>query len=489
MPLIPIAGKSIWKNPPIITICLILINCFVFFFIQSGDTNREIEAESFYFESHLAEIELPEYIQYLNGMEKEQPKIPELSKLREDKIVELHWRMMFDKEFLDRLKNDAVVTPKDPHYGEWKNLRNDYERRLSKVVSNTYAFTPGAPSVFTMFTSMFLHGSSGHLIGNMIFLWLSGCLLETGLRRSFFCFTYLFTGLCSTLLHWSFHINSMVPCLGASGAISGLMGALAVLYGWRKIRVFVNLGFYFNYIKIPAILLLPVWIGSELYPLFFSGDSHIAYFAHIGGLISGAAISFVNLKWIRAVTLESLEDETEDRIPNLVEKALTHVEKLEMEKGAKLLEDALAMEPENKTVMVHLYNVRKMAPEKPEFHIISQKLISYLVQNTNEVDNIIKIFTEYKKRAGGVKLPPDIYLKISTMFIEAGKMKNAEGILARLLKNQPRLPGLSTAVHKLAKGYKTAGFSQKYEQCLKILCNKFPETTEAAMAKKVLSSG
>lgn len=487
MLLIPLTGKNTWKNPPVVTICLILINCFVFFSFQSNDTNKQVEAETFYFESRLAEIELFRYVHYLNNNRGDQ--IPDIDRLKEDEIFELHRQMRRDKRFLNLLENDEIIAPQDSVYSEWKTLRRKYEYFLSKVVTHTYGFTPGAPSFVTLITYMFLHGSLGHLIGNMIFLWLSGCMLEMGTSRLLYSLTYLVTGIFSALFFWIFNLSSMIPLVGASGAIAGLMGAFSLLFGRKKIRVFLSLGFYFNYVKTPAILLLPLWVGNECYQLFFSGESSVAYIAHIGGLISGAGISLANLKWIRAVNTESLEDEAEDRVPGLVEKALTHVENLEMEKGAKLLEDALATDPDNKAVMIHLYNVRKMAPEKPEFHTISRKLISHLIQNTSDAENITKTFTEYKKLAGGTKLPPDIYLKISTLFVDTGKVQNAEGILARLLKRQPGLPGLSTAVFKLAQGFKTTGSSQKHEKCLRIICSKFPESAEAAVAKKALASG
>jgi membrane associated rhomboid family serine protease len=488
MLLIPLTGKNTWKNPPLVTICLILINILVFFIFQSNDTNRQVAAEKYYFESGLAEVELVKYIDYLNNGGENQTSFPDIDRLKEEKIIKLHWQMRRDKRFLSLLRRDEIVTPQDPEYTEWKAHREGYENLLSKVITNTYGFTPGAPSFITIITYMFLHGSFGHLIGNMIFLWLCGCMLEMGTSRLLYSLTYLTTGVFAAAFFWIFNLNSMIPLVGASGAIAGLMGAFSLLFGRKKIRIFFSLGFYFNYVKAPAILLLPLWIGNEIYQLFFSGESSVAYIAHIGGLISGAAISLANLKWIRAVNIDPLEDETEDMISTLVEKALTHVEKLEMDKGSKLLEDALAMDPKNKTVMVHLYNVRKLSPTSPDFHSISRKLISHLIQTTDNAENIMKTFTEYKNLAGGAKLPPDLFLKLCTLFIDTGKIKNAEGILARLLEKRPELPGLSTAVFKLAQGYKTTGFPQKHEKCLKIICSKFPGTAEAAMAKEVLSS-
>jgi len=77
---------------------------------------------------------------------------------------------------------------------------------------------------------MFLHGGFGHLLGNMIFLWLVGCMLEMGCGRGFYSAAYIVTGLCSVILFWSVYPKSTMPLIGASG----LMGAFTVLYGRKR---------------------------------------------------------------------------------------------------------------------------------------------------------------------------------------------------------------------------------------------------------------
>ena len=116
---------------------------------------------------------------------------------------------------------------------------------------------------------MFLHGSVSHLIGNMIFLWLVGCILEYGMGRRYYPVLYILGGLIAVLLYFAVKHTSIVPLVGASGAIAGLMGAFGVIFGRERVRIFLSLGFYFNYFKVRAIYLLPLWVGNELYQLFF----------------------------------------------------------------------------------------------------------------------------------------------------------------------------------------------------------------------------
>ena len=118
----------------------------------------------------------------------------------------------------------------------------------SQLTSLQYGFIPNQKSLLTSFTYMFMHGSTGHLLGNMIFLWIVGCMLEMGLGRLQYTVLYIIGGLFAVWLFWLIYMNSTIPLVGASGAIAGLMGAFAMLFGKRRVKIFFSLGFYFNYL-------------------------------------------------------------------------------------------------------------------------------------------------------------------------------------------------------------------------------------------------
>ena len=151
---------------------------------------------------------------------------------------------------------------------------------------------------------MFLHGGWDHLLGNMIFLWLAGCLLEQGCGALVLALVYLGGGLCAAGLFLGTLPGQTISTLvGASGSIAGIMGAITTLYGMQRIKIFLMLGFYFNYLRVPAMLLLPLWIGYELFNnLQYGETNNVAYMAHVGGLLGGAAIGFV-LRHFLAVKL------------------------------------------------------------------------------------------------------------------------------------------------------------------------------------------
>lgn len=147
------------------------------------------------------------------------------------------------------------------------------------------------PVWLTLITSMFMHGGFAHLGGNMLYLWIFGDNLEDRLGHVRYFFFYLLCGIIASLSHvfsnYIFGENDLIPSLGASGAISGVMGGYLLLFPTRRVTVF----FIFLLIKLPAFVVLGSWILLQLANgtgyLGGSEASGIAYVAHIGGFIAG----------------------------------------------------------------------------------------------------------------------------------------------------------------------------------------------------------
>ena len=155
--------------------------------------------------------------------------------------------------------------------------------------------TVGEDWPVTAFTSMFMHGSWDHLLGNMLFLWIFGNNIEDTVGRVRFLFFYLLAGLAATALQtfvtlqYATNQEAMIPNLGASGAISGLLGAYILLYPGGKVLTLILPIFF---IEIPAFLYLGVWFLFQLWDGGLSlahpqAGGGVAYFAHIGGFVFG----------------------------------------------------------------------------------------------------------------------------------------------------------------------------------------------------------
>jgi membrane associated rhomboid family serine protease len=145
-----------------------------------------------------------------------------------------------------------------------------------------------------LFTSMFLHGGWLHLLGNMWFLWLFGNNIEDSMTRLRFLVFYLLCGVAAALAQVLADPRSVVPMVGASGAISGVMGAYLVLFPRVRVFTMVPLGFYATSVALPAWVMLIYWMVIQLVSQAASTlraqQGGVAYWAHIGGFAAGVAL-------------------------------------------------------------------------------------------------------------------------------------------------------------------------------------------------------
>ena len=139
----------------------------------------------------------------------------------------------------------------------------------------------------TIYSSMFLHSGLGHLAGNMLYLWIFGNNIEDVLGKFRFIIFYLICGTLASMGHIFTDLQSNIPMVGASGAISGILGAYLVLFPFARVKTLVFLGFFITIVRVPAIILLVIWMLVQVFSGVVAGDGGIAWFAHIGGFIAG----------------------------------------------------------------------------------------------------------------------------------------------------------------------------------------------------------
>ncbi|MCE2721393.1 MAG: rhomboid family intramembrane serine protease [Dolichospermum sp.] len=153
----------------------------------------------------------------------------------------------------------------------------------------------------TLFTSQFLHGGWWHLISNMIYLWVFGNNIEDRLGHLKYLFFYLTCGALAALCQWFIGINSIIPSLGASGAISGVLGAYLIWFPSARITTLIFLGFFITTINVPALVIIGIFFIQNLISGFASLQTAanmsvetggVAYWAHLGGFIVGMIFAF-----------------------------------------------------------------------------------------------------------------------------------------------------------------------------------------------------
>jgi membrane associated rhomboid family serine protease len=156
-----------------------------------------------------------------------------------------------------------------------------------------YGVIPARFRPATLLTSMFLHGGWSHIVGNMLFLWAFGKSLEDAMGHTKFLFFYLICGIAAGIMHVVFNFYSPMPTVGASGAIAGVMGAYLVKFPRAHIHTLIFVLFFLTTADIPAAFILVYWFLMQLFSGYGSiahthvTDSGVAWFAHIGGFITG----------------------------------------------------------------------------------------------------------------------------------------------------------------------------------------------------------
>ena len=172
------------------------------------------------------------------------------------------------------------------------------EPLLQQFVAN-YALIPAWFSVPALFTSQFLHSGWMHIISNMLYLWIFGDYVVDRLGHVRFLLFYLGAGAAAAVLQTLFDPFSSIPMVGASGAIAGVMGTYFVLYPYSRVLTAVFLIIFFDIVEIPAVFFLGLWFLLQLLSGVGSlatssaGGGGIAFWAHIGGFVTGVMIGLV----------------------------------------------------------------------------------------------------------------------------------------------------------------------------------------------------
>lgn len=196
---------------------------------------------------------------------------------------------------------------------------NDFN--LTDKIIKTFGFVPAyimnldPTAVPTLFTAMFLHGNLLHLIGNMLFLFIFGRKVETQLDMQNYIAFYLISGVTAGMAHAIIDPTSPIPVIGASGAISGLLGAFLIYNYKARIRLipdplllFVMVRYLSRLtIRVPAWIFLPVWFVIQLVEGLKPEHSGVAFWAHIGGFLMGATMAVVVYRYIPKDRFQTLQ--------------------------------------------------------------------------------------------------------------------------------------------------------------------------------------
>lgn len=169
------------------------------------------------------------------------------------------------------------------------------EKRIERLFQ-VLGIVPAHLNLFSLITHQFLHGGLLHLISNMWALWIFGDNIEDRMGHSRFFIFYILCGVCAGIIHTITQLGSEVPCVGASGAISGVLGAYMLLYPGARLLCLIPIIFYPYFVEMPAFLFGGIWFILQLLNGFIVMASKedvagVAWWAHIGGFFAGIFLS------------------------------------------------------------------------------------------------------------------------------------------------------------------------------------------------------
>lgn len=163
------------------------------------------------------------------------------------------------------------------------------------LIPNRFMTDVSVGNILNIFTSMFMHAGVGHIVGNMLYLWIFGDNVEDAMGKGRFFTFYLLGGIVASFTHIATNPTSQIPTVGASGAIAAVLGAYLVLYPRQRVLTIIPLGFFMRLTMLPASLVLGMWFVLQ----FFQGlmtlggpdVGGVAFWAHIGGFVCGVLLA------------------------------------------------------------------------------------------------------------------------------------------------------------------------------------------------------
>lgn len=475
MLLMPYLRQVVRPSIPVGVVLLVAINVLVFFGFQHRDEGRYQIAFDYYEHSILAKLEPAAYLDFLKqqGQDKQRARF---EKLQQTANLPYAVRVMEDDaEFMRALRAGQIVRPEHPDYGQWRQARQHYDGVTASITVERYAFKTDRPSLLTAFTHQFLHGDTGHLVGNMVVLVLIAPAVEALLGTPLFLLVYLVGGLGAVGAHWLI-AGGGSGLVGASGAISAAMGAFAVLLRWRRIPFFYFVVVYFDIVRAPALLALPIWVANEVLQLLWFGDQHVAYGAHIGGLITGGLLAWPLMRRAESRFLEEAGADGGEVRPDpaqLLQHYLARARRLmrdnAFEPARQAYAQAAAYAGDDMAVWRECFNVVKLAPASREFHQVVRGLLRQSGGDAASHELILDAFREYLQLAQPrPNLDAKVLVPLAERFHRRGciaELERAARLLHVVAPDHPRCREILLAA---ASGQYGAGNKFKAEELTRL---------------------
>ncbi len=419
------------RRPPVVTFLLLLVNVIIFMTTSGSDEEALVTAVAAYEEQQILGTELPLFQAYLtNEADTRDPwqNLESTDALGDQERFYLIMQILTDSAYAEYLERN-VDTFTDEESRALERKRSIIDTHIAQLISLRYGFVPADFSFLTLFSSQFLHGDLGHLVGNMVILVLIGLTVEQLLGSFNYLLFYLLSGAFGSVVYGLVHFGSPVPVIGASGAISGLMGMYVAAYGKRPIRFFYWIGVYFNYVKLPALVMLPIWVGKEVFDFLFT-ESNVAYTAHAGGLVAGAGLVLMGKSSFAKIDTAVIENrDAENEYRQELEHALQLVDRADFLAAKAALSRLLERYPGDSRVLFQLVQIARARPASKDYHLATYNYLNSVLPTGSISADTLNVIRDYWGCAApGPRIQGQLLAKLINKLIAIGELDLAEEI-------------------------------------------------------------
>jgi membrane associated rhomboid family serine protease len=396
---------------PVITLGLIVVNVIIFLFTHSSMDDKQ-EQQTKTVRLHLIilaamhpELNVPASVQKMLATVKE-------NNPKEWKYAQGDQRDVQDAwEAKMRLMDDPSELQ-----GEMDSLASQYSEVQAASLADQFGFIPSQRRPITYLTANFLHAGWWHLIANMWFLWLAGLVLEDTWGRPIYAVFYIVAGAAALQFYAWMHSGSMMPVVGASGAVAGLMGGLLVRFPkmkiemrWIFIRSLAQGGYKFF---APAYTLLPLWLLVEVLSGFFLGQmSNVAHWAHVGGFVFGALVALgVRYSGLEHIATKAVEEQMTWKSDPEIAQASELIEKGQVDDAISYLQTLVSAKPDSVDACSMLQQAYWRKGDVPAYQEMTTKLCAlHLKARENEL--AWQNFEEFLHTGGG-QMPAETWFEL-----------------------------------------------------------------------------
>ena len=465
MIIVPTEKRFDWQNAPIALFFIVILNVLVFYIYQTGDSDHFDEALTLYINEGIYQKELPHYHDFIEQSDdaEKTAQFEEIEQINNKKYTAVF--MLLDEVFFTYMMENGADLFEPDYYHYWRYQREYMHELMYEVSYQKHGLIANDIQVTSLITHQFLHGGTMHLIGNMFFLIICGFAVEASLGHKKFLFFYLLTGVGGGLAQALMDLDSDIPLIGASGAVSGVMAMYLGIFRLKKIEFFYWFFVFVGYFRAPALFILPFYIGNELLSLWTQPDTNVAFMAHVGGFVTGAAlIALILWRQPESLNHEYIEQD-QTTTPNSVSlnQIYQYMDKFQFESALKHIDKHMAAYGADFNLKLLKYKLlQALKHEHAQSHL--NQTINALRPNKRQLNKIAKIWQELP--SGKKDLDPEVQYKLAWNFITIPEhIEFAVYLFELMYQAEIKHPSLNILAKKIAmvfKGIENRTEAEKY---------------------------